>query len=248
MTKAISTEKTKGVAEEPLVFSRPVNVPTPAEKPASMPTLPVSPPETSQLQTQIPAEPAEQLNTSAWKPYPEEKWNEALRELHEKEFLLYCALLDASPFIDEGRGNALVLDIKERYCYEVLRLDRHRLPLKNIIATFNDASEIVLRCGERWTACGAEPAPIRTSETTRQKNAEKNEKKAAVNEPDAENLSTFPPSSTSASSREPAADVPFAGLIQEAARWLGGELIIVRREENAENEESGEQYDIVSEN
>jgi hypothetical protein len=187
-----------------------------------------------------PAEPqsALPLNTSAWRPFPGEIWSGALRDVREKEFLLYCALLDVTPFVDEERGSALILDMEERYCYEVLRLDRHRLSLKNILMSFHDAREIILRRGERWTTCDTGEIPpgsasIQTSETVRKRSLGK---KAVINEPYAEEFSPLP----SPPARESAAagshpTVPFAGLVQEVTRWLNGELIMVRSEESGES-------------
>ena len=220
-----STEKTSGVFPK-----RSTTIAPGASVPDAKPSLsvpPVSPP-----QIQVFAEPAEPLNTSAWKPYPEEQWSGALSALREKEFLLYCALLGACPFVDEERGGALILDVEKRYCYEVLRLDRHRQSLKNTLessACFHDAPEIVLRCGERWASCNAAPA-----ETVKKRSSGG---KKAVNVPGAEEFPLQPPvrESETAGSRF-ATDVPFAGLIQEVTRWLGGEVIMVRSGESDDYE------------
>ena len=213
MTKAASW---KGGAKSAPSFeasAEPARVFAAGTKPAALSVLPAPP--------VLPVSPAslfkasqEPLSENGWKPYSEEKWSDALRELKGKEFLLYCALLDASPFEDEERGGALILDVSERYCYEVLRLDRHRQSLKNILTPLHDAPEVVLRCGERWTLCDAASSQ---TETAKKRNPGK---MAAIKEPYVEKFSPPPPESES--------DVPFAGLVREVTRWLGGELIMVR--------------------
>ena len=264
---------------------RPVRMPAPAPKPDSFtppapPVLSTVPPVLPASQTTLPpapveAPPLEQLDTSAWKPYSGEKWAETLLNMRENEFPLYCALLDVKPLIDEKhdekRANALVLDIdiNKRYCYEVLKLDRHRLSLKNL-ASSHEASEVILRCGPQWTACDVnspspEPAAYLPART------KKSGKKLPAGEQDAANFSpnfsmdfsanhsSDPSSSTPAqnASREAprsglGTDVPFAGLIQEAGRWLGGELIMVRESgdggDTGENTDGGAHDDAAGEN
>jgi len=195
------------------------------------PPVPASQPEAPEA-TEKPGKPVEQLDSSAWKPYPEGKWSDALGEVREKEFLLYCALLNAAPFVDEGRGNALVLDMGERYCYEVLRLDRHRAPLKNVLSPFLYAQEIVLRCGERWTACNESAAP---EDTVKKRNSGK---KTVINEPQ-------PVRELEASRAYPA--IPFDGLIQEATRWLRAEVIMVRSEESGEGDNYAMDENLIEE-
>jgi len=262
LTRAVNTQAT----DAPPVTGNipmPVRIPAyvPAVTPLPSPALPLQPQNQPSQQPNQPTIPAtvpaqtkqpeqEQIDASAWKPFPEEKWAEALRELSEKEFVMYCALLDAELFIDEGRGNALVLDINERYNYEVLKLDRHSLSLNNLKNTLTpDAPEVILRSGSRWTTCDA-AAPQPKIEPVKTKKTSKGGKKAAVSEPNFEKFHPdFSLSPSSSSAAAPAQtpprsglgiDVPFAGLVQEAARWLGGELIMVRAGELGENGDSAE--------
>jgi len=248
----------------------------PAAKPSFSPVLPTSPaPPVSHVlpalsvpppvpsQTQFPAQQIEPLNTDAWKPYSKDKWSETLRNTRENEFVLYCALLDAKPLIDEARANALVLDISERYCYEVLKLDRHSLSLKNL-ASYHDASEVILRYGVHWTACDVNsPSPEPAAPSYLPVKTKKSGKKSLAGEADSVN---FPPdfspnfstdfsaelsspsfASAQNSQREAprtGMDVPFAGLVQEAGRWLGGELIMVR--ESGDGGDSIESTDVLA--
>ena len=249
---------------------KPELLPVSSASPApSTPPVSFAPPFEAPPQFLAPAasvEPEQQLeqpDTSAWKPYPEEKWSGTLRDMRENEFLLYCALLDVKPLIDEGRNNALVLDISGRYCYEVLKLDRHRLSLKNLAASDN-ASEVILRCEPHWTICdvsSAAPEPAQVYEPSR---AKKPGKKPPTGEAGGFSMdfSSFGPAAgessqsaqnSSNTSREPSrsamgSDVPFAGLVQEAGRWLGGELIMVRAGDGGESKDDVVPDDAVGEN
>ena len=96
-----------------------------------------------------------------------------------------------------------------------------------------------MRCGERWVSCGV--SQVQTAESAGKKKA---------NEPCAENFS--PP--LSPPEREPetagsraVTSVPFAGLVQEVTRWMGGEVIMVRSGESAESSESDEYESVTDE-
>jgi DNA polymerase-3 subunit gamma/tau len=185
-----------------------------------------------------PAEPVKKLDDANWKPCPEERWSEALEAVHEKEFSLYCAIMDAAAFVDEERG-ALIIDVPERYCYEVLRLDRHRPRLKAALAAHD--GEVILRHGERWVSCEERPAPASgkgTGKGTGKSAVKNSEKKSAGDEPEFMDPDPQPQRADGPDHRP---GVPFSGLVQEVTRWLQGEVIMVRSgaEADSDGDEDG---------
>jgi DNA polymerase-3 subunit gamma/tau len=195
------------------------------------------------------------LNPEGWAPYPEDRWDEVLKELCEKEFTLYCALMDARPFEDTQEGSVrMILDVAHPYCFEVLRIDRNSAVLKVFFKPHWGDREILLCCGERWTSCasvkspadgrrksgksaGKKPAPSRGTEPERFVSASFAPMDIALMDEDM----TF--AEAEAEGKASAGGIPFEGLVREVTRWLSGSVILARRgadEENEENEESGE--------
>ncbi|MDR2176119.1 MAG: DNA polymerase III subunit gamma/tau, partial [Synergistaceae bacterium] len=140
--------------------------PAPQEPPIPKPSIPKPPipkppiPETpfSEISSsEMPSAPP----FSPGRPCPAEQWDAALEALRGQEFVLYCALLEAVPVFSEKSektdaetgGAVLVLDVANRYCYEVLRLDRNRAFLKNGLEPFAGGAEVVLRHGNLWVSC-----------------------------------------------------------------------------------------------
>jgi len=176
------------------------------------------------------------LDPTGWQPFPKERWDEALKVLREEEFLLYCALMDARPFVDEAAGGRLVLDITHRYCYEFLRLDRCRSLLKSALAPFHEGKESVLRHEGLWTSCD-----VQESRDVRQKDPRKRNSRAR--EPEITGFETVESKQETGGKEDPAKGIPFDGLVREVTRWLRGDVILVRRgveEEDSDEELSGE--------
>ena len=169
------------------------------------------------------------LDSSGWKSCPEELWEEALRALHENEFLLYCALLDVRPFLDEAASpNRLILDVPDRYSYEVSRLDRNRLALKKVLTRFWGSLEIVLHHGSLWTSCESKGRKDEISENKRERQPENPEQRSFENSIPQED---FESSAIQSESKEvrPVGGVPFDGLVREVTRWMRGDVVLVRR-------------------
>ncbi|MDR2137081.1 MAG: DNA polymerase III subunit gamma/tau [Synergistaceae bacterium] len=213
--------------------SAPERVPekTPPPKKADEPREPAQ----DSLPITLPA--AEPLNTEGWTPYPEDRWDEVLGELCEKEFPLYCALMDALPFEEppkEDKENGrMILDVAHPYCYEVLRLDRNGAALKNFFKPHWGDREILLRHGERWISCTS----LKSPGDGRKKSAGKSGgKHAPSRSPEPEDLDFPPADEDSPSAKEAAGNVPFAGLVHEVTRWLSGDVILARRGADEEDE------------
>lgn len=84
---------------------------------------------------------------------------ELLKISETGNFLLYCALFDARPY---RRGDALVLDMEHRYCYEVMRVDRNAAELSGM---FGEYGNVVLRYGLAEYPCPKNFQPLQEQET-----------------------------------------------------------------------------------
>lgn len=71
-----------------------------------------------------------------------------LKAVHEKNFVIYCALLDAE--LSE-QDRTLFVDMKHIYCYDVLRVDRTAATLQDILSSSYD--KIILRHGISECIC-----------------------------------------------------------------------------------------------
>lgn len=70
-----------------------------------------------------------------------------LQAVHDKNFLIYCALLDAK--ISE-RDDTLLLEMEHIYCYNVLRVDHKAATLSSILSNYE---RIILRHGTAECIC-----------------------------------------------------------------------------------------------
>jgi DNA polymerase-3 subunit gamma/tau len=155
---------------------------------------------------------------SEWTPLPEERWDAALETLREGAFALYCALLESRPFLaGEGR---VVLSVARRYGYETLKLDRNRSLLKKCLESCFEGMEIALRHEKLWTVCDVSAEPEAVS--GRGRRAAKANAASAPAEGGAEPGEGHPAGNAPEG-------VPFDGLVAEAARWLRGDVVLVRR-------------------
>jgi DNA polymerase-3 subunit gamma/tau len=231
-------------AQSPNVGARPSPAPLPQAKATPAKEAPA---ETAQAKTKKREEPAEEaalepLDSTGWERYAESEWDSVLDELREKELLLYCGLMDAQPFRDaRENGNRLILDIAHRYCYEVLRLDRHRGALKDFLASRCPGCEVILRHGALWTSCESREGPVGRKKTP-------GKRPARTEDPMKSAEIDFSDFSSTELEREPekaqGGGVPFDGLVREVTRWLRGDVILVRRggdEDDAVEEISSEE-------
>lgn len=80
---------------------------------------------------------------------------EILNAAHDKNFGVWCAMFDASPFV---RGNDLVLSMKHRYTYAVMRIDRNAADIAEIFTGYDN---VVLRYGKAEYICPRRPTTIK---------------------------------------------------------------------------------------
>ena len=155
----------------------------------------------------------EVLPQADWAPLPQETCEELLALAHHRDFVLFCALLDGEFLGAEGR---LLLELPHRYVYEVLSLSRHRSALADLFSRYDGG--VFLRCGTDVIAC---------SQSGRKGEDEPLMEGASVEEePVAAAVQASEPRDAPAG-REAA--LPFDGLVREVARWMNGEVVLVKR-------------------
>jgi hypothetical protein len=175
----------------------------------------------------------EPLDSTGWEPYAESEWDGVLEALREKDLLLYCGLMDARPFRDEKEDKKrLILDMPYRYCYEVLKLERHRTALKIFLAPRCAGCEIILRHGALWTSCESREASQKRFSDSRAADSRVTDSRAE--EPDFFGPSFEEPAQGPEKPRP--GGVPFDGLVREVTRWLRGDVILVRRGEESDDD------------
>lgn len=155
-----------------------------------------------------------------------------LETVHEKNFTVYCAVLDAKIY---ARGNDLVLDMTHRYCYETLRQERTSVELAGMFA---DYGNVILRFGLSEYICpehiAVTPEPLK--KISRAKKTENISDETPAEESHAQNI-------MAASESQPAKQTPSAfGDIVSKLRSLGfsPEVILTKRKESAESENDTE--------
>lgn len=211
-----------GSAEEAENRSAPAAPPQPGKgAPRPAPSVPAPPPEPSMAavsESPSPAAAAPHLppsesreNAAAlpdgdWACLPRESRDELLALAHHRDFVLFCALLDAEFRFSEGR---LLLEPDHRYVYEVLTLTRHRSDLAELFSRYDGG--VFLRCGELVASCspgGAAPGGEAPEE----------------GEP-----LVSPPSAPEVQEPSQEGFLPFDGLVREVSRWMNGEVVLVKR-------------------
>jgi DNA polymerase-3 subunit gamma/tau len=222
----------------------------PSPKTRSAPKAAPAPRTLSPAETETPAP----FPFSPPRDCPKEQWDAALDALRDQELVLYCALLEAVPFLSdkkaetdaEGGGAALILDIADRYCYEVLRLDRNRAFLKNGLTPSFEGTEIVFRHGDLWVSCrgAARSAEGSAKKTSGRRSSPKRESFSGSVAASDSSIPVDEPKISEAEQPEPSRGsreegVPFEGLVEEASRWLRGDIVLVRRGGESESEEDG---------
>lgn len=175
--------------------------------------------------------PAETLETTATSPsdclspqrlegsaFPEEECPLLSQELREellalalhKDFVLFCGLLDGIFRVSEGQ---LLLELAHRYVYEVLSLSRYRSSLAEIFQRYDRG--VLLRWGEYVTSCVSG----------------KDENGDGTAERDEPLLSPEPSPEAEPEDAPHVGEgtLPFDGLVREVARWMNGEVVLVKR-------------------
>ncbi len=152
--------------------------------------------------------------------------------VHEKNFAVYCAVLDAKIY---ARENDLVLEMTHRYCYETLKQERTAVELAGMFA---DYGKVILRFGLSEYICPeyVTVAPETVQKTSRPKKTEKTPDETPADESHAQNI-------MAASESQPAKQTPSAfGDILHRLKGSGfnPEVILLRRNESAESENDTE--------
>ncbi|MBQ7169484.1 MAG: DNA polymerase III subunit gamma/tau [Synergistaceae bacterium] len=73
--------------------------------------------------------------------------DDLLSRMHERSFLMWCAMLDVNPSV---RGNDLVLDVAHRYCYSVMKNEQLS---PEISSAFSEYSSVILRYRDEEYIC-----------------------------------------------------------------------------------------------
>ena len=121
------------LARPPAALS--LQMPSPALMPSPVLKIP-------QVNSQAPSLPA--------KPVPKfdpDLKAELLEIAHQADFVLYCALFDVRPFIE---NNTLVLDVEHIYCYKRLTVDRNAVLLTEMFRRRYGSTEL-RHNGEKYT-------------------------------------------------------------------------------------------------
>lgn len=165
-----------------------------------------------------------------WKPASKEAFVKLMAAARQADFVLYCALLDADM---KQSGSSVLLDMRDRYPYETLCLERWRSGLLELLEGAADG--VFLRYRDEVFACagggprveeaagagrkGAVPRPQEKGETQRPASPEEGAERpvrTAENAPRKdERLSS---------------DLPFDGLVHDLSVLMKGEVVLVRRE------------------
>ncbi|MDR1732866.1 MAG: DNA polymerase III subunit gamma/tau [Synergistaceae bacterium] len=153
---------------------------------------------------------------------PEERRKETSEALYGEDFTLYCGFVSSAALTD---GRRLILDTPFRYVYETLKLEQNRRGLKKILGPLWPEG-ILLRHGELTASCDeVYSAPAKISEKRRFSG--KSETPSAS--PFSEEPESTGNEKTEAKEARLPGGVPFDGLVRDVARWMRGEVILVRR-------------------
>jgi DNA polymerase-3 subunit gamma/tau len=208
----------------PRTSSAPSSVPSLSAplSPAREKPVKETPPAAPQRQMKKREEPAEEaalepLDSTGWEPYSDSEWDSLLERMREKELLLFCALVETQPYQDEKEDKKrLILDIAYRYCYEVLKLERHRTALKIFLAAYCADFEMILHHKALWVSCENRGGSTSLKQASG---------KQLVKTSDSEMIEE----STQELEEVRSSGVPFDGLVRDVTRWMRAEVILVRR-------------------
>ncbi len=167
-------------------------------------------------------------------PCPDENREELLNILKENNFMIYCGLLEATPF---QAGSALLWDFPHdcRYPYETLSLPRNRSAISSLFPEYEGG--VFLRFGERTASCTAPDKEGRGKGMTSDNPEDALPESTAGNEP--------PPAGTSL--KDSTGALPFSGLLREVSRIMNGEVLLVRRSADIDADSDSEETLAASE-
>lgn len=121
-----------------------------------MPTTPATPePVTPMPVAPDPVTPAMPATPDPATPDDPELRGELMELSADSNFMIYCALYDARAYI---RGNDLILDMKHRYTYEVMTVDKRAFEVRKLFSRWDD---VIIRWLKKEYIC---PKPVDTPE------------------------------------------------------------------------------------
>ena len=175
---------------------------------------------------------------------PRTGWLEVLDVLRDNEFSLYCSLLAAS--VDES-GEEIRIRIPEdrRASFGICSGERNLYALGNVLGSFDQFKDRSFS-----VSCGKESVASRVSLIGERENEQlSTETEAPADPPKIENpfasfARTSPGKNADGTAQTVDAkaeqDAPvFEGLVSEALRWGGGEVVLINRTEQDETEQDG---------
>ena len=175
---------------------------------------------------------------------PRTGWLEVLDVLRDNEFSLYCSLLAAS--VDESGGEIRIrIPEDRRASFGICSGERNLYALGNVLGSFDQFKDRSFS-----VSCGKESVASRVSLIGERENEQlSTETEAPADPPKIENpfasfARTSPGKNADGTAQTVDAkaeqDAPvFEGLVSEALRWGGGEVVLINRTEQDETEQDG---------
>ena len=175
---------------------------------------------------------------------PRTGWLEVLDVLRDNEFSLYCSLLAAS--VDESGGEIRIrIPEDRRASFGICSGERNLYALGNVLGSFDQFKDRSFS-----VSCGKESVASRVSLIGERENGQLSaETEAPADPPKMDNpfasfARTSPEKNADGTAQTVDAkaeqDAPvFEGLVSEALRWGGGEVVLINRTEQDETEQDG---------
>ena len=175
---------------------------------------------------------------------PRTGWLEVLDVLRDNEFSLYCSLLAAS--VDESGGEIRIrIPEDRRASFGICSGERNLYALGNVLGSFDQFKDRSFS-----VSCGKESVASRVSLIGERENEQlSTETEAPADPPKMDNpfasfARTSPEKNADGTAQTVDAkaeqDAPvFEGLVSEALRWGGGEVVLINRTEQDETEQDG---------
>jgi DNA polymerase-3 subunit gamma/tau len=184
------------------------------------------------------------VHASCAETEPRTGWLEVLDVLRDNEFSLYCSLLAAS--VDESGGEIRIrIPEDRRASFGICSGERNLYALGNVLGSFDQFKDRSFS-----VSCGKESVASRVSLIGERENEQlSTETEAPADPPKIENpfasfARTSPEKNADGTAQTVDAkaeqDAPvFEGLVSEALRWGGGEVVLINRTEQDETEQDG---------
>ena len=165
-----------------------------------------------------------------WKPASKEAFVKLMAAARQADFVLYCALLDADM---KQSGSSVLLDMRDRYPYETLCLERWRSGLLELLEGAADG--VFLRYRDEVFACAGGGPRVEEAAGAGRKGAvpqpqEKEETQHPTSPEEEARRPVHPVENASLKDERLSSDLPFDGLVHDLSVLMKGEVVLVRRE------------------